>query len=128
MLFEVLKLIVKKKKKKKKKKKCPGLFTNGCYHMVQQSTHSALGACIYLLTNLGLSTLLVLSFSKQVGVKILAIIVSPHCPPRLTAPTSISYAKLVALGSVTYCMVSQRYPRHPRPCSISGIEFILRLF
>ena len=67
MLFEVLKLIVKKKKKKKKKKKNARSIHNGCYHMVQQSTHSALGACIYLLTILGLSTLLVLSFSKQVG-------------------------------------------------------------
>ena len=65
-------------------------------------------------------------FSKQVGVHSLAIVVLPHCPPRLPTRTSVGYAKLMDLGSVTYCMVSQRYPRHPRPCSISGITFILR--
>ena len=94
VLFEVLILTIKIIKIFLKN--CESIH-NGCHQTVQQSAHrySALRACIHLLTFWGLSTLLFYRFLKQVGVNGLAIVVSSTA-----RPTSVSYAKLVDLGSI----------------------------
>ena len=99
MPFDVLILIVKIIIIKKK----GGSIHNWCHHMVQQSAHrySALGACIHLLTCLGLSSLLL-----SVGVNSLAIVVlptpaQPRPPPQQLCKTGGSWECYLLHGFTT---------------------------
>ena len=95
--------------------------------MIQPSTHSAPAFICSPFWDCLLCLFYHFHFPKQMGVNCLAIVVSPHCPPASPTPHLYVMQNWWILG-VCSSMISQRYSRHPWPCSISGIKFILRLF